>query len=49
VKQIPRQADCIARGAVRLLSMSRDTFERLMGPVEQVLAAKIEEYHHVNR
>lgn len=29
--------------------MSRTTFERLMGPVEQVLSSQVEEYKRMNK
>lgn len=48
VSKLPRQADCIAKTDVRVLSMGRDAFVRLMGPVEKILAEKIEEYKEVN-
>lgn len=43
-----RQADCIAKTSVRVLCMGRDAFERLMGPVEQILSEKINEYAQFN-
>ncbi|GMH36003.1 hypothetical protein BSKO_03871 [Bryopsis sp. KO-2023] len=43
-----RQADCVAKTPVRVLCMGRDAFERLMGPVEQILSEKINEYADFN-
>lgn len=43
-----RAADCIAKGTVKLLSMGRDAFERLMGPAETVLAGQVSEYQKYN-
>lgn len=43
-----RAADCIARGKVKLLSMGRDAFERLMGPAETALAGQVSEYQKYN-
>ena len=43
-----RAADCIAKGRVKLLSMGRDTFERLMGPAETLLAGQVSEYQEFN-
>ncbi|GAB4822236.1 hypothetical protein N2152v2_009282 [Parachlorella kessleri] len=44
----PRQADCVAATKVKVLAMSRDAFERLMGPVEESLAQHIAEYTKLN-
>ena len=43
-----RAADCIAKGKVKLLSLGRDAFERLMGPAETILAGQISEYQKFN-
>ena len=43
-----RAADCIAQGKVKLLSMGRDAFERLMGPAETALAGQVSEYQKYN-
>lgn len=43
-----RAADCIAEGKVKLLSMSRDAFERLMGPADTALAGQVSEYQRYN-
>ncbi|KAL0023027.1 hypothetical protein WJX79_001295 [Trebouxia sp. C0005] len=43
-----RAADCIAKDRVKLLSMGRDTFERLMGPAETILAGQVSEYQKFN-
>ena len=43
-----RAADCVAKGKVKLLSMSRDAFERLMGPAETALAGRVSEYQQYN-
>ena len=47
-KGAARAADCIAKGQVKLLAMARDAFERLMGPVEEVLSEKVAEYARLN-
>ncbi|PSC76791.1 cAMP-dependent kinase regulatory subunit [Micractinium conductrix] len=44
----PRQADCVAATKCKCLTLSRDAFERLMGPVEQSLAAQIKAYQASN-
>lgn len=44
----PRQADCVATTQVKCLAMSRDAFERLMGPVEAILAKQIDAYKAMN-
>lgn len=43
-----RAADCMAKDKVKLLSMGRDTFERLMGPAENILAGQVSEYQKFN-
>lgn len=43
-----RAADCIAQGKVKLLSLGRDAFERLMGPAETILAGQVYEYQKFN-
>lgn len=43
-----RAADCIAKGRVKLLSLGRDAFERLMGPAETILAGQVSEYQKFN-
>lgn len=43
-----RAADCIAKDKVKLLSMGRDTFERLMGPAGTILAGQVSEYQKFN-
>lgn len=40
----PRQASVIAKGKVKCLSLDRDTFTRLLGPAEQILKQKMNEY-----
>ena len=47
-KGAARAADCVASGSVVLLAMARDAFERLMGPVEEVLSEKVAEYARLN-
>ena len=47
-KGTARAADCVAKGPVVLLAMARDAFERLMGPVEEVLSEKVAEYARLN-
>eukprot|EP01026_Neomeris_dumetosa_P066715 TRINITY_DN6473_c0_g1_i6.p1 TRINITY_DN6473_c0_g1~~TRINITY_DN6473_c0_g1_i6.p1 ORF type:complete len:336 (-),score=62.15 TRINITY_DN6473_c0_g1_i6:405-1412(-) len=44
VSKVPRQADCVAKGDVKILSMGRDAFERLMGPVEVILSEACKQY-----
>ncbi|KAL4421376.1 hypothetical protein ABPG75_010667 [Micractinium tetrahymenae] len=44
----PRQADCVAASRCKCLTLSRDAFERLMGPVEQSLAQQIAAYAQSN-
>jgi cAMP-dependent protein kinase regulator len=48
VTKHPRAADCVAASKVKVLSMGRDAFERLMGPVEEILAGKVQEYERFN-
>ena len=48
VSEQKRQADCTAKTDVCVLSMGRDAFERLMGPVESILHSRIEEYQSLN-
>lgn len=45
----PRAADCVAACGVKALTMGRDAFERLMGPVDDILAGKITEYNMINQ
>eukprot|EP00899_Mesostigma_viride_P013118 jgi/Mesvir1/21807/Mv04197-RA.1 len=45
----PRQADVIAESdELKLLSMQRDAFERLMGPAEEIFRATTDEYKKIN-
>lgn len=44
----PRAADCVAATHVKCLTMSKTAFERLMGPVESILAHYVEEYKTMN-
>lgn len=45
----PRQADCIAATAtVTCLTMTRDAFERLMGPLKEKLAKQVMAYASMN-
>ncbi|KAL4534448.1 hypothetical protein Ndes2437B_g03724 [Nannochloris sp. 'desiccata'] len=46
--KVPRQADCVATTDVKCLTMPRDAFERLIGPVEAILSKQIEEYQAMN-
>jgi len=48
VDKTTRQASCVAKDKVVCLSMGRDAFERLMGPVEEALGSTIEEYKSYN-
>lgn len=48
MSKLPRQADCIAKSDVCLLSLTCDAFERLMGPTETILQDRINEYNAVN-
>lgn len=43
-----RAADCVAVGRVRLLTLSRDAFERVMGPAEAALGASVAAYREMN-
>ncbi|CAL5229437.1 g12760 [Coccomyxa viridis] len=43
-----RAADCIAVRTTKVLALSRDAFERLMGPVEEILAEQITHYDTKN-
>lgn len=43
-----RAADCIATQRTKVLALSRDAFERLMGPVEDILAEQIPHYDRKN-
>ncbi|KAK9814074.1 hypothetical protein WJX72_000322 [[Myrmecia] bisecta] len=43
-----RAADCVAKGYVKVLTMGRDAFERLMGPAETILADQIADYAQFN-
>ena len=43
-----RAADCVAKDKVKLLSMGRDTFERLMGPAEMLLSEQVAGYQKYN-
>ena len=38
-----RAADCTAKGRVKLLSLGRDAFERLMGLAETILAGQCQQ------
>jgi len=43
-----RAASCVASGRVRLLTLSRDAFERVMGPAEAALGASVAAYREMN-
>ncbi|KAK9917846.1 hypothetical protein WJX75_008854 [Coccomyxa subellipsoidea] len=43
-----RAADCIARERTKVLALSRDAFERLMGPAEKILAEQVAQYDRAN-
>ena len=43
-----RAADCTAKDKVKLLSMGRDAFERLMGPAEMLLSVQVADYQKFN-
>jgi len=40
----PRQATVTAKGELRCLSLGRDTFNKIVGPLEEVLARNMSEY-----
>eukprot|EP00884_Botryococcus_braunii_P021182 jgi/Botrbrau1/7748/Bobra.0159s0177.1 len=44
-----RAADCVARGTTKVLTLGRDAFERLMGPAEEILEDKVDQYIKMNR
>eukprot|EP01025_Chloroclados_australasicus_P006114 TRINITY_DN12000_c0_g1_i1.p2 TRINITY_DN12000_c0_g1~~TRINITY_DN12000_c0_g1_i1.p2 ORF type:complete len:335 (-),score=42.89 TRINITY_DN12000_c0_g1_i1:449-1453(-) len=44
VSKVPRQADCIVKDHVKTLTMARDAFERLMGPVGEILTEGAKQY-----
>ena len=48
IQKVPRAADCTAVEKSKVLSMHRDAFERLMGPVEEALGIGIGKYAQVN-
>jgi len=48
IQKVPRAADCTAVEKSKVLSMHRDAFERLMGPVEEALGIGIGKYDQVN-
>lgn len=49
VEKSARQADVVAAGGkLKVVFMGREAFERLMGPVEEILAEAIEEYKKAN-
>jgi len=45
VKNEPRAADVVAVKKCRLLTIEKRTFDRVLGPVEQLLAQRINEYN----
>ena len=48
IQKVPRAADCTAVEKCKVLSMHRDAFERLMGPVEEALGIGMGKYAQVN-
>ena len=48
IQKVPRAADCTAVEKSKVLSMHRDAFERLMGPVEEALGIGMGKYDQVN-
>eukprot|EP00210_Caulerpa_lentillifera_P000555 g536.t1 len=48
ISKLPRQADCLAKTDVCLLSLTRNAFERLLGPAERILQDRINEYNAFN-
>ena len=48
VLKVPRAAEYVAKEKTKLLSMAREAFERLMGPVEESLGAELDKYKAVN-
>ena len=48
IEEKPRAADCIAKTRVKVLSMARTAFERIMGSAEEILGERIAEYKRIN-
>jgi len=45
LKEIPRQADVIAQGEdVQVLCLDRESFQRLLGPLQTILQRNSEQY-----
>ena len=48
IEEKPRAADCVAGSKVKVLSMARTAFERIMGSAEEILGERIAEYKKIN-
>ncbi len=48
IEEKPRAADCVAKTKLKVLSMARTAFERIMGSAEEILGERIAEYKKIN-
>ena len=48
IEEKPRAADCVAGSKVKVLSMARTAFERIMGSAEEILGERIAKYKKIN-
>lgn len=48
IEEKPRAADCVAKTRLKVLSMARTAFERIMGSAEEILGERIAEYKKIN-
>jgi len=47
LKNAPRAANVIAKGDVKVVSMERRAFKRLLGPLEEILRRNMDKYNEV--